>query len=86
MIARFPGTCGCGCGRRFAAGEQLVRGAGGGWARAACGAAPARPAAAPAGDGLHASTAEILDILARAKAVAERVERETAARLGRRAG
>jgi hypothetical protein len=85
MIARFHGTCGCGCGRRFAAGEQLVRLAGGAWARAACGAAPARPAAAPAG-GLYASTAEILEILARAKVVAERVERETAARLGRRAG
>jgi hypothetical protein len=85
MIARFPGICGCGCGRRFAAGAELVRLEGGVWALAGCRAAPARPAplpAAPASSAPYASAAEILDILDQAKRIAARVERETAARLG----
>lgn len=81
MKARFPGACGCGCGRRFAAGAELVRQDGGGWALASCRAATAAPPRAAPNSGPEASPAEVVEILLRARAVAERVERETAARL-----
>lgn len=86
MIARFPGTCACGCHRPFAAGEQVER-RGTGWARAAC-AAPVSPGPTTGSSaGPEAGPAEILEVLARARAVAAAEARITAARerfLGRR--
>ncbi len=76
MLARFGGTCACGCRKPFAAGEQLVR-APAGWARAACVA----PRGAPSG-----SAEEILEILARAKVVAARTARAQPPRAAGRVG
>jgi hypothetical protein len=69
MMTRFPGTCACGCRQAYSRGADVVR-ASSGWVLASCAkpAAPARPAAH-----YFASAAEILEILARAKAVAARV-------------
>lgn len=69
MITQFPGTCACGCRKTFPGGSQVVRGASGGWVLADC----ARPVAAlTAPRPLHASPAEILEVLAQARAVAAR--------------
>jgi hypothetical protein len=70
MITQFPGTCACGCRKAFPRGAQVERAAAGGWVLASC----ARPAAArPALAGpVEASHAEVLSVLAQAKAVAAR--------------
>ena len=72
MIAGRPGTCSC-CGRPFPAGEEITRTVTG-WARAAC--LRRAPPTAPGG------AAEVLEILARARVVAARVEAEARARAG----
>lgn len=64
-------ACASGCRKTFPGGSQVVRGASGGWVLADC----ARPVAAPTTPRpLHASPAEILEVLAQARAVAARAK------------
>lgn len=67
MIARFPGRCTCGCGRPFAAGEEVQRAAIG-WVRSACRAPAARPPDAT----YYAGPETIREVLAHARRVAAR--------------
>lgn len=73
MITRFPGTCACGCRRPFQPGSDVTR-APAGWVLTTC-LRVATPAAAPAQ--FQAGPAEILEILAQARAVAARVAKAT---------
>ena len=68
MITRFPGTCACGCRTRYLAGADVTR-ATAGWVLTSCSARPAPP---PPSTGFAASMTEVLEILARARAVRDR--------------
>jgi hypothetical protein len=77
MIARFAGVCCCGCRRPYRAGDEIV-GRPGAWARAECRATA--PSAGP-----FASRAEVLEVFAHARAVAQREERAAVVRRAGRA-